>query len=67
MAKKSLKNGTKNADIKKFEQILDEINLSKNKNLFPAKESIQCEWCFMWNECATKVGNNPAIKLWVMN
>ena len=28
-----------------------------------AKESILCEWCYYWNECDIKVGNNPSIRL----
>ena len=28
---------------------------------FPSKESNLCEWCYMWNECSTRVGNNPSI------
>jgi len=37
-----------------------EINTEKK---FKAKESILCEWCYLWDECEIKSKSNPAINL----
>ena len=38
---------------------------AKNKNLFPAKTSFLCNWCYLWEECEAKKQyneRNPSIR-----
>ena len=44
-------------------KIINDIIDSEKRMNFPSKESNLCEWCYMWNECSTRVGNNPSINL----
>ena len=37
-------------------------NLIDEKLIFLPKESKLCHWCYYWNECPAKVGDNPAIQ-----
>jgi putative RecB family exonuclease len=43
--------------------IIERVKLIESTKNYIAKESILCEWCYYWNECDVKVGNNPSIKL----
>jgi hypothetical protein len=35
------------------------IDCMEDKNNFLPKESILCNWCYLWEECTAKVGPNP--------
>ena len=35
----------------------------KNDKKYYSKESLLCEWCYLWEECEVKSISNPAIKL----
>ena len=35
------------------------INCMDDENNFNPKESILCNWCYLWEECTAKVGPNP--------
>jgi len=41
------------------EKIISSIN--KKNGMLP-KESILCNWCYLWQECSAKVGRNPVRK-----
>jgi len=43
--------------------IVERIKEIESTENYIAKESILCEWCYYWNECDIKVGNNPSIRL----
>ena len=43
--------------------IIERIDKIESTENYIAKESILCEWCYYWNECNVKVGNNPSIRL----
>ena len=55
-----------NYDDKKINQLITKIKKNIydiiNENNFFAKESLLCEWCYLWNECEVKSTSNPAIK-----
>ena len=47
--------------LKQVNQIID----AKTKNLFPAKTSFLCHWCYLWDECEAKKQyneKNPSIR-----
>jgi CRISPR/Cas system CMR-associated protein Cmr1 (group 7 of RAMP superfamily) len=35
------------------------INSLDDENNFIPKETILCNWCYLWEECTAKVGPNP--------
>ena len=35
------------------------INSMDDINNFLPKETILCNWCYLWEECTAKVGPNP--------
>jgi len=35
------------------------INFKDDENNFVPKETILCNWCYLWEECTAKVGPNP--------
>ena len=45
---------------KKIKQYIFSIN---NETDYLSKESILCEWCYLWNECEVKSSSNPSIRI----
>lgn len=42
---------------------IDEISIrAENGGPFPAVESPLCNWCYFWEECPAKSGDNPFVK-----
>ena len=39
---------------KKLLSIINNIKKSTSTNVFPAKETLLCNWCYYWNECSVK-------------
>ena len=35
------------------------IQFRDNENNFLPKETMLCNWCYLWEECTAKVGPNP--------
>ena len=45
---------------KKLIKMVDKIiSYMDNENNFLPKESVLCNWCYLWEECTAKVGPNP--------
>ena len=42
----------------KLINILKKIEKSESENLFPAKESLLCNWCYYWDKCDAKIDLN---------
>ena len=48
---------------RKLIKMTDSIIISMdNDNKFIPKESMLCNWCYLWEECTAKVGPNPVRK-----
>ena len=41
------------------EEIKKIISAKENDDFYPT-ETLLCHWCFLWEECSAKIGNNPA-------
>ena len=41
-------------------QIINKISSSLDDNIFFPNETILCNWCYLWNECSVKFGDNTA-------
>ncbi len=47
---------------KKTTRAVDKIiKFSEDKGNFYPKESLLCNWCYYWQECSAKVGQNPSM------
>ena len=47
----------------KLVKMVEKINYAKNNpNNFLPKESMLCNWCYLWEECTAKIGPNPVRK-----
>ena len=46
----------KNKIIKMADKLIDYLD---DENNFIPKESVLCNWCYLWEECTAKVGPNP--------
>ena len=45
---------------RKLIRMVDEIiHHMEDENNFIPKESILCNWCYLWEECTAKLGPNP--------
>ena len=54
-------------DAKKLEQLEFQIKKKifdiNNDKEYIAKESLLCEWCYLWEECEIKSTGNPSINI----
>ena len=41
-------------------QIINKMSSSLDDNIFFPNETILCNWCYLWNECSVKLGDNTA-------
>ena len=47
----------------KIIKMVDKIrNAMKDENNFIPKESILCNWCYLWEECSAKLGSNLVVR-----
>ncbi len=47
----------------KLLKLVNKINIAKiDENNFIPKESILCNWCYLWEECSAKLGSNLVVR-----
>jgi putative RecB family exonuclease len=48
---------------RKLTKLIKKINFAKkDENNFIPKESILCNWCYLWEECTAKLGKNLVVR-----